>query len=307
MIRMLKLFAFLISFAFLFSAHQSLTAAEPKVVDLWPMGLPKDAKAISAENATELKKKTTEERIAFVDKPTLHIYQPPKEKRNGCAVVVCPGGGYHILAWPKEGVEVAEWLNSLGVTVGVLQYRVPRRDPEQPHHEPLQDVQRAVRVMRTEYEKWEIDPLRIGVLGFSAGGHLAVMAATHWDQPAYEPKLRSDLRSCRPDFVIPIYAAYLGSKADPYVLDPQIKITKHTPPAFMAVTLDDQLRGAQAALLLIAYKKAKVDAELHVYQKGGHGYGLRKSDDPVHQWPELCADWLRTRGLLTKPEPKKRR
>jgi len=275
------------------------------VLELWPKGLPADAKPVPPEKAAQLKAKNNPERIAYVDRPTLTLFPVSKEKATGGAVVVCPGGGYNILAWNKEGVEVAEWLNRLGVFAAVLKYRVPRRDPQRPHWEPLQDAQRAIRLVRQHAEQWNVDPHRIGILGFSAGGHLTVMAATHWDEKTYEPVDEADRLSCRPDFMIPIYAAYLGDDYNDSVpqLGRLVRVTPETPPAFMAVTWDDKMRGAQAALLLVELKKAGVPAELHVFTKGGHGYGLRPSPHPVAQaWPELCEKWLKSMGLLEKKQ-----
>ena len=267
-------------------------------IQLWPQGLPDNARPLSDERLQELRAKNTFERIAVVTEPTLTVFPAPIEKANGTAVVICPGGGYNILAWPKEGVEVAEWLNSLGVTAAVLKYRVPRRDPDIPHRWPLQDVQRAIRLVRDRADQWKVKPNRVGVLGFSAGGHLAVMAGTHWDQPSYSSVDKADRKSCRPDFLIPIYAAYLGQKADPYRLDSLVTISEQTPPTFMAVTYDDKMRAVHAALLLVELKKFNVPAELHIYTRGGHGYGLRPSENPVSSWPARCADWLRAMKLI---------
>jgi acetyl esterase/lipase len=270
---------------------------EKPVIKLWPEGLPEGSKQYSAEAAKELRAKTTPERIAFVDDPTLTVYRAPEEKANGAAVVVCPGGGYHILAWPKEGLEIAEWFNSFGVTAAVLEYRVPRRDPDQPHVEPLQDAQRAIRVVRHRAKDWKVDPARIGILGFSAGGHLTVMAGLHWGRKTYGKVDEADELSCRPDFVIPIYAAYLGSKDDETRLDPLVKVTAETPPMFLAVTWDDKWRGLHSALLFAELKKAGVPAELHIYSKGGHGYGIRPSDNPVCTWHRRCEEWMKASGL----------
>jgi acetyl esterase/lipase len=166
----------------------------------------------------------------------------------------------------------------------------------------LQDAQRAIRLTRFNAEDWGIAPERIGVLGFSAGGHLAVMAGTHWDETTYDAIDQADDLSCRPDFLIPIYPAYLGDRKDPSRLSPLVRVTQQTPPTFIAITQDDSDRAIYAALLLVALKKAKVPAELHVYSRGGHGYGLRVSDNPVSSWPKRCEDWMRISGLLQRRE-----
>lgn len=280
----------------LFFVTATLAAAEPVELKLWPNDVPGES-----NEPDEMKIQPGADgilRITYVGDPTITVYRPPTETNNGCAVVICPGGAYNILAWDLEGTEVAEWLNSIGVTGIVLKYRVPRRDKEQPHKAPLQDAQRAIRVTRENADAWGIDPERVGILGFSAGGNLTVMAGTHWDETTYEKVDSTDTLSCRPDFMVPVYAAYLGAKNDPWALSPLVRVTDKTPPTFMAVTLDDAHRGAQAALLLVELKKAGVPAELHVYATGGHGYGLRPSDDPVCDWPQRCADWMRSSGLL---------
>ncbi|MEK6238518.1 MAG: alpha/beta hydrolase [Planctomycetales bacterium] len=274
------------------------TAAEKPVLKVWPDGPPKVGPVLDAAKIAALEKATTSERIHYVGEPTLTLFPAPKDKANGCAVLVCPGGGYNILAWPKEGLEIAEWLNTFGVTAAVLKYRVPRRDKDAPHKAPLQDAQRSLRLMRKNAAAWNLDPGRIGILGFSAGGHLTVMTGIQWDRPAYKALDDADQLSCRPDFLIPIYAAYLGDAEDPFKLNSLIRVTKRTPPTFMAVTYDDKHRGAHAALLLVELKKAGVPAELHVYVKGGHGYGMRPSANAVSQWPDRCAAWLSATGLL---------
>ena len=238
-------------------------------------------------------------RIGLVTEPSLTLFRPPAGKSNGAVVVVCPGGGYNILAWNKEGTEIAEWLNGIGVTAVVLKYRVPRRDPQQPHAAPLRDAQRALRLVRQNAAEWAIDPKRVGILGFSAGGNLAVMAGTAWGETTYPKQDAADALSCRPDFVIPIYPAYLGNEDKPGPLSPTIAINHQTPPMFVAVTHDDKLRGLNSALLYAELKKADVAAELHIFTRGGHGYGMRASDNPVSGWPKLCEQWMRAMGYLT--------
>lgn len=275
----------------------AIATATPPELKLWPNRVPGEA---AEPGETKVQPGGDDVlRITYVGDPTITVYRAPEETANGCAVVICPGGGYNILAWDKEGTEVAEWLNSIGVTGVLLKYRVPRRDKEQPYKAPLQDAQRAIRLTRKNAAAWTIDPQRVGILGFSAGGNLTVMAGTHWNETTYDKVDDADELSCRPDFMVPIYAAYLGAKDDPWALDPLVHVTAETPPTFMAVAMDDKDRGAQAALLLVELKKAGVSAELHVYAKGGHGYGLRKSDNPVCTWPQRCEDWMRSTGLLS--------
>lgn len=273
--------------------------------DIWPGELPAGSVRYSDEQKVEMNAKTTAERIAFVDRPTLTVFPAKTESATGCAVIICPGGGYNILAWPKEGTEVAEWFNSIGVTAFVLKYRVPRRIPDKIHWEPMQDVQRAIRVVRRDAGKWDIDPDRIGTLGFSAGGHLTVMSGVQFNTKCYEPVDEADKLSCRPDFICPIYCAYLGEDYDDRKevrLGRLVTVTSETPPTFMAVTWDDALRGAQSALLLAKLREHNVPAELHVYTKGGHGYGLRPSEHAVSHWPDHLHSWLGSSGFLRRPE-----
>ncbi len=288
--------------AVVMSAPLRVAAEEATELVLWPQGLPPGAKPLTEQRLSEIKSKPDDpERIQFVDVPSLTMFHAPQAIANGCGVIVCPGGGYNILAWPKEGVEVAKWLNTLGVTAGVLKYRVPRRDPDEPHREPLQDAQRAIRLMRANSEAWNIDPQRIGILGFSAGGHLSIATGLQGANATYAAEDLIDQRSCEPNFVCPIYAAYLGEKNNDRTevsLGSQIQITPQTPPMFLAVSADDAYRGVQAASLFIALKQANIPAELHVYARGGHGYGIRPSEYPVSTWHHRLADWLGDSGFL---------
>jgi acetyl esterase/lipase len=206
-------------------------------------------------------------RVPLVTEPRLTVFHPSRDRANGTVVVVCPGGGYNILAWDLEGTEVAEWLNTLGVTAAVLAYRVPRRSPAEPHAAPLQDVQRALRQVRHHAASWGVDPDRVGVLGFSAAGHATVLAATQWAALSYPRQDAIDDLGCRPDFAIPIYPAYLGDEVTPGPLDPLIRVTAETPPMFVVVTHDDRLRGMNAALLYAELKRSKVPAELHIFRR----------------------------------------
>ena len=273
-----------------------ICAAADDPVKIWPGQPPGEAEPIGPERNLPPSGNIT--RTTDVSEPTLTLYRPPAGKANGTAVVICPGGGSNILAADLEGSEVAEWLNSIGVTAAVLKYRVPRRKHDPENKLPLQDAQRAMRLMRKNAADWGFDRSRIGILGFSAGGHLAFMTATRFDAPQYTRIDDADDFSSRPDFVIPIYAAYLGDKTDRFKLAESVRITKDTPPAFLAVTHDDDTRASDAALTYVELKRNGVPAELHIFVKGGHGYGLRPSANAVSGWPKLCEQWLRTMGLL---------
>ena len=276
-------------------------AADHEEIQVWPGELPDGSVMLDAARVAKLKSERTEERIKYVERATLTIYPAARDKANGCAVVICPGGAYNILAWPKEGLEVAEWFNSIGVTAFVLKYRVPRRNPDKIHWEPMQDVQRAIRLVRHGARKWNIDPQRIGVLGFSAGGHLTVMSGVQYNTKCYERVDEADDLSCRPDFICPIYPAYLGEGYDDKQaakLGSLVTVSKDTPPTFIVVTWDDAMRGAQSARLFARLREYGVPAELHAYSKGGHGYGMRPSENPVSKWNERLHEWLATSGFL---------
>lgn len=288
----------IVAAAFSLSLTAGAFAAERPVFNVWPKTAPGETGKIGPEVTQPPRGGVI--RVTNVSKPTLTLYRPAKGKANGCGVIVCPGGGYNILAWDKEGTEVAEWLNTLGVTAVVLKYRVPRRDKTAPHKAPLQDAQRAIRLTRKNAKAWGIDPHRLGVLGFSAGGNLTVMAGTHWDRTTYPRMDDADELSCRPDFIIPIYAAYLADPNDKSKLSPLVRVTKKTPPTFLAVSWDDKTRGTDAARLFIALKQHGVRAELHVYSHGGHGYGLRPSKFPATSWNKPCGEWLRAMAFLNK-------
>ena len=281
-----------------------LIAQDRPSIEIWPKGLPAGSIKLPLAKVKDLKEKEKVHprgHVLYCDTPTLSVYLADPKIATGCGVIICPGGSYNVLAWQHEGVQLAEWFNSIGVTAFILKYRVPRRNPNKIHWEPMQDVQRAIRVVRQDAAKFKIAPDRIGVLGFSAGGHLTVMAGVQYDTQCYEPVDEADSLSARPDFICPIYAAYLGdgysdAKAE---LGSLVKVTDQTPPAFMAVTWDDKFRGAQSALLFAKLKEHGVPAEFHGYSKGGHGYGIRESELPVSKWHHQLESWLKVSGFLS--------
>ncbi len=275
-----------------------LAAAIPLEKKIWPGAVPGEEGFRKPANYKEPDSKDNTLRIGWVSDPTLTLFPVTGPSAQPVTVLVFPGGGYNILAWDKEGTEVAAWLNSLGVSAAVLKYRVPRRDKDAPHKAPLQDAQRALRVVRANAKKWGLPVDKVGLIGFSAGGNLAVMAATHFSDTTYPTQDAADALSCRPDFVLPIYPAYLGDEKKAGPLSPLVTVTRDTPPAFVAVTDDDVLRGVNAANFYIELKKAGVPSELHIYTKGGHGYGLRPSANPVSHWPKRAEDWLRAMKFL---------
>ncbi|MCI0681010.1 MAG: PQQ-binding-like beta-propeller repeat protein [Gemmataceae bacterium] len=281
------------------------TTAPPKSIELWPDGAPGEKGDFGAERDTTKPKDRLVAgkrviRLGNVSRPTISIFRPAAAKDTGAAVLVCPGGGYNILALDLEGTEVCEWLNSIGVTGVLLKYRVPRRAGLEKHAAPLQDAQRALGMLRQQAPVLGVDPKRIGVLGFSAGGHLAAALSTNHAGRTYPAKDDADLASCRPDFAILIYPGYLTVKEQNDKIAPELAIDKNTPPTFIVMTQDDPVRAENAILYALALKRAGVPAELHLYPVGGHGYGLRRTDQAVTTWPDRAADWLRGSGWLKK-------
>lgn len=270
-------------------------AGDPIVLNVWPETPPGETKQLPAEaDQTKPEDKLIAGRriikLGNVSTPQIAVYQPPEDKRNGAAVVICPGGGHHILAYDLEGTEVAEWLNSQGITGIVLKYRVPFRDPDQRWKAAVQDAQRAMSLVRQHAADWNIDPNRIGICGFSAGGETAALTAILTERQ-YDAVDSTDQVSSRPDFAMLIYTAGVVKK-DSTTLHDYIKVTKDTPPMFFAHAYDDRVSVHHPLALAGALKQAGVSAELHIYATGGHGYGLRPTDQPVTRWPEQAAKWL---------------
>ena len=236
-------------------------------------------------------------RLGNVSTPTLTLYQP-KGQNTGAAVVVFPGGGYKILAIDLEGAEVCDWLNSAGITCLVLKYRVPASGPYPKSAAALEDAQRALGLVRLHAADWGVDPNRIGVLGFSAGAHLAAALSTHFDQRLYEPLDAADKTSCRPDFAVIVYPGYLALADKDFAPNPDIVPSEKTPPQFIVQAEDDPVHVENAMVYFMALKNAKVAAELHIYAEGGHGCGLRRTALPVTTWPQAVETWLRTIKIL---------
>jgi len=274
-------------------------------IALWPGAAPGDSPDMAMEEKVIPLKPGQKQvlRITGVTKPTIEVYKPAKAPDTGTAVVVCPGGGYSILAWDLEGTEICRWLNSIGVTGVLLKYRVPRRQGRPAHEAPLQDAQRALRLVRAHAREWNIEPRRIGIMGFSAGGNLSALASTNFNRQTYAPIDDTDRLPARPAFAMLIYPAYLvtNEKTQVPTVSPDLPVTKDTPPTILVVTGDDRFTVG-ALTYYRALRAAGVPAELHVYPTGGHGYGLRPSEHTVCTWPKRCEDWLRHLGLL-KPSP----
>jgi acetyl esterase/lipase len=286
-------------------------AGEPIVVDLWPGKVPGDI-GIKGQETSRIHQSPLvgpTKLITNVTKPTLTIYRPEKDKDTGTAMIICPGGGYWDLYWELEGEEVAAWLNSRGMTGIILKYRCPRRPGEvksEPPPGPQLDAQRAVRLVRSRAAEWGIDPNRIGMIGFSAGGHLAVATAAGFSRRLYEPIDAVDAVSCRPDFAIACYPGYLKPK-DKEGIRSDLPIPADTPPIFLAHASDDNVGYGgsipeNSVFMYLALKRAGVPAELHIYATGDHDFGVRQNEKLPSSWPGLCVNWLRSRNLL-KPAP----
>jgi acetyl esterase/lipase len=272
-------------------------SAEPVTWNLWPGDPPGGVPELGPETDTTgpdgrvvAGKRVT--RFTNVTVPQLTVFRPDSAKDTGAAVIVAPGGGHNILAYDLEGTEVADWLTSIGVTAIVLKYRVPGRawNPDRNWLAAAQDGQRAVSVVRSRAAEIGIDPGRIGIMGFSAGG-TPVRYSALVKTRLYDPVDDSDKVSFRPDFAAPIYS---GGVPEGAVID------AGCPPFFMIITHDDRARSIEVAELYIALKKAKVPAEMHVYEVGGHGYGARRTEVPVTGWPQRMEEWMRHRGLLKR-------
>ncbi len=290
-------FAFFLFAVLIAASNGSSFAAEPTVELLWPNGAP-DAKG-----------------TADADKPTLTLLPAPADKASGAAVVICPGGGYGGVMMSYEGVDVGRWLNTLGVSAVVLNYRHAGRGYH--HPAPLEDAQRAIRAVRARASEWKLDPKKIGVLGFSAGGHLASTAGTHFDSGKADAADPIDRVSCRPDFMVLIYAVIslkppathsgslhnlLGDNPDAKLVESlsnETQVTAQTPPTFLvASTADTVVPAENSVRFYLALRQAKVPAELHVYEKGNHGFGMGKGDPVLSTWTDLCGAWLRLHGLV---------
>ena len=272
---------------------------------LWPNGAP-DA---TPNPAPEVDTTTAQQpliagkpliRLGNVSDPTLTLYAP-KANNTSAAVVVFPGGGYQILAIDLEGTEVCNWLNSIGVNCILLKYRVPNSGPYPKSPQALEDAQRAVGMVRQHAKEWHIDPNRIGVLGFSAGGHLAAALSTHFDKRIYPAVDAADQLSCRPDFAIIIYPGYLALSEKNFEPNPDIQVTAQAPPTFLVQAEDDPVHVENSIVYFMALKHAGVPAEMHIYTHGGHGYGLRPTELPITHWPQLADTWLHTIHVLPGP------
>jgi len=275
----------------------------PTVPDAKP-GAPMAAETVEREGLVAGKPYLV---VSDVSRPTMTVYSP-KGNNTGAAVMVFPGGGYRVLAIDLEGTEVCDWLTAKGITCVLLKYRVPRSGPSwdpgcncRINPQPplaLEDAQRAMGLLRLRAAEWHIDPHKIGVLGFSAGGHLSAAISTHFEKRLYPAVDEADKQSCRPDFSVVLYPGHLWTAEDRFELTPDVPVTKQTPPTFLLQAENDDVDSINHSLVYyIALKNAGVPVEMHLYAQGGHAFGLRRTAFPITGWPSLVEAWLRTIGM----------
>jgi acetyl esterase/lipase len=241
--------------------------------------------------------------VVNVAQPTMTVYSP-QGTNTGVAVVVFPGGGYNALAVDLEGTEICDWLRSRGITSVLLKYRVPTKPKVGPYSvspQALEDAQRTLGLVRSRAAEWHIDPHKIGVIGFSAGGHMVAAISTHFDKRSYPAVDAADKESCRPDFAVALYPGHLWNEDKGFMLNPNVPVTSDTPPMFILQAENDPVDDVRNSLVYyIALKKARVPVEMHLYAEGGHGFGLRPTKFPITKWPQLVETWLRTIGMTSQ-------
>jgi acetyl esterase/lipase len=276
----------------------------PKVVDLWPGKAPSDIGIPGQERRTIYVSPAVGPTLLItnVTRPSLTIYAPPADRNTGAAMVICPGGGYHDLFWELEGEQIAYWCNTAGMTGIILKYRVPERPGEDPHKlspiGPQIDAQRSISLIRSHAAEWGISPDKIGIVGFSAGGHLAVATATGFDQRKYTPIDAADQASCRPNFAIGCYSGYLKANGSD-ALWPGLHIPAGTPPIFLAHCSDDPMSSVEHSVIMyLALHRAGVETELHLFSAGGHDFAVTQNQKLPAAWPQLCLAWLRHLEIL---------
>ena len=275
-------------------------SASRLTMPIWPGAAPDESASIPPEHPdpdTHLVAGLPYVRITDVSRPTITLYKAQSDN-IGAAVLVFPGGGYRIVSMDLEGTEVCQWLNSIGVNCVLLKYRVPDSGPYPRSPAALEDAQRAMGMVREHAAEWGIDPSRLGVMGFSAGAHLAAAISNHYEKRIYAPIDAADRLSCRPDFAVVIYPGYLALAEQGFAPNPGIQPTAQTPPTFLAQAEDDPVHVENSLVYFEELKKAGVPVEMHLYTHGGHGYGLRKTGAPISHWPSLVEKWLQAINMV---------
>lgn len=279
----------------LFLVATSLPAAEPIELKLWPDGAPGQMQPHSKATDDFIRTKAGKSTITDITDPTITVYRP--EKPNGTSVIVAPGGGYVFLSAVHEGSQVCEWLNTIGVTGILLKYRTPTRDEAAPHEKPVQDAAKAIALVREHAKEWNLDPKRVGLLGFSAGGNLLAHIACDRDWSKY-PANYEQMVAGMPNFGIMIYGGGFVDFKEPTKLKEGFSVPADAPPMFLACAHDDGQNPIAATVLYLEYKKQNIPCELHLFTKGGHGFGMRKAGNPINDWPLRCAEWMGGMDLL---------
>jgi acetyl esterase/lipase len=256
-----------------------------EIIYLWPGKVPGELKGKKTPGIDTVRKDNVL-RYNEITNPAIEVFLPNPKTGNGAAVIICPGGGYNILAYNLEGTEIAAWLNKLGFAAFVLQYRIPNKKEG-----ALQDAQRAIRIVKRDAKRWNINPEKIGIMGFSAGGSLSARASTNFNRKTYSPVDETDSLQCRPAFAMLIYPAYLDQGSN-LSLTPELTISKEVPPMFLFQTADDPY-GNSVLVMAGAMRNAKLPVELHLLPTGGHGYGLRQGNPAADTWPVLAESWLK--------------
>ena len=279
-------------YLFIFSLLSTMVMAQETPILLFPDGAPGETTKLKQKDDLSGNKVAgcPVLRISDVSEPTLTFFPAPADNNSGATIIVNPGGGYNILAYNLEGTEICKRFNSHGVNCVLVKYRVPRREGLEKHQAPLQDLQRAIAYTRSHAGEWGIDPDRIGVMGFSAGAHLAAMASNSYAERTYPQVDDFDEASLRPDFCVLIYPAYLDGEN--FSISPELKVTEKTPPTFIVQTQDDHRLLNSSLFYYYALKEAKAPVAMSLYPSGGHGYGLRNTGDLVNEWPFRVMSWL---------------
>ena len=295
---------------FLTGAVSTSLAEDPdQVIDLWPSEIPGPLSVTRGEEGDttgddgQLIAGERVIRTGNVSTPQMHVYLPPAERRNGTACVVCPGGGFSILAWDLEGTEVADWLTSRGIAAIVLKYRVPTRQHGWPDMVvgPASDAQRALSLTRLNAEQWQIDPNQVGVLGFSAGGATAAFVAVKGETRLYEAMDPADEQSCRADYAVLVYPGAIVDRESAELRE-EFADASSAPPTLLIHAADDPVNCENSIAFFQVLRKHDRSAELHIYNSGGHGYGLRRTDKGVTTWPARATGWLEDLRLLKRDE-----
>jgi acetyl esterase/lipase len=297
---MIRTLSLLLSGSLALSAAAIRGAESHDVLDVWPGPAPGETVAVGPETGKAIEPgNLMANGVTNVSHPTLTVFRPAKDHDTGVAMIVCPGGGYRELEMEKEGVEPARWLNTLGVSAFVLKYRVPKRENFPDYLPPLQDAQRAVSLVRSNAAAWGLKSDRIGMIGFSAGANLSVVASTQFDQRSYAAIDRIETVSCRPDFAVVVYPGSLMDK-DTGALAAHIHVSGQTPQMFIVDAETDRVNSENSVVLFVALKRAGVPAELHMYAAGVHGFGVRPSANPHGTWTQRCSDWMIGQGILAR-------